>query len=336
MSLSIDVVVVAYNHWALTDSCLRHLAAQTRAHRVILVDNGSTDGTQERLAAAWPEVRHVRLERNLPFTRAVNTGVAAGDGDCVVLLNNDVDLRPDCLAALAAPLERDPRTGAVAALMLRPDGTTIDSMGIAVDPTLAAFARHQGRPAACASESVPRLAGAEGTAAAYRRAAWEAAGGLDEGIEAYMEIVDLALRLRTAGWEAVAAPGATGLHAGSATFGAGSVRQRSLAAFSRGYLLRRYGVLRGRHAPRALLTEAIVVAADLVRSRDAHALAGRVRGWHAARGLPRHPPPPAAALEPRITFAGSLALRRGPYAVPAARPHVLRRSSARSAADAEA
>jgi N-acetylglucosaminyl-diphospho-decaprenol L-rhamnosyltransferase len=333
--LSIDVVLVAFNHWALTESCLRHLAAQTREHRVVLVDNGSTDETPSRVAADWPGVHHLRLDRNLAFTRAVNAGVAAGAGDCVVLLNNDVDLQPDCLEQLVAPLERDAAVGSVATLMLRPGEQAIDSMGITVDPTLAAFARLQGQPPERAADAVPRLAGPEGTAAAYRRAAWEQVGGLDEGMEAYMEIVDLALRLRTAGWATAAAPRAVGVHLGSATFVTGSVRQRRLAGFSRGYMLRRYGVLRSRQAARTLLTEAVAVAGDAVRSRDLHALAGRVAGWRGARGRPRHPAPPADALEPRITFTGSLALRRGPYVVPANRPQVLRRSSARSAGEAD-
>ena len=103
-----------------------------------------------------------------------------------------------------------------------------------------------------------------------------------------------------------------GTHLGSATFGFRSDFSRYHGGRGRGYLLRRYGVLRGRHAPRALATEAIVCAADLVLSRDARALRGRVAGWRAARGLPRHPPPPPEAIARDISFLGSLRLRRGP------------------------
>lgn len=316
MTDSIDVVVLAYNHWDLTSSCLEHLASQTRAHDVIVVDNGSTDHTREALRRGWPEVRVVELDHNHPFTRAVNLGVAAGEGEHVVMLNNDVDLRPDCLEHLIAPLEQDERIGSVAALMLRPDEETegeqrIDSMGVTTDVTLAGFARLQGLPASLANQRRPLLTGPEGTAAAYRRIAWTQVGGLDESIEAYMEILDLAWRLRQAGWRTACATDAVGVHLGSATFGRRSVRQRRLSGFSRGYLLRRYGVLRSRYALRTLLTEAIVIVGDAIISRDFASLRGRLAGWRAARGMQRRPMPPVEAIDTTISLRHSLALRRG-------------------------
>lgn len=310
MSASIDVVVPAYNHYELTSSCLRHLAAQTEPHRVIVVDNGSTDETRESLARDWPEVQVLALEHNHAFTRAVNLGVAAGRGEHIVLMNNDVDLRPDCLEHLIAPLERDPQLGSVATVLLTPGERSIDSVGVTTDVTLAGFPRLQGLASERAGEEQPVLTGPEGTAAAYRRAAWEQVGGLDELIRAYMEILDLAWRLRQAGWETTSAPEAIGVHLGSATFGRGSAAQRRLAGFSRGYLLRRYGVLRGRFAPRTLLTETLVMSGDAVLTRDLASLRGRLAGWRAARGMERHPRPPAEAIDATITFRDSLALRR--------------------------
>jgi GT2 family glycosyltransferase len=176
--------------------------------------------------------------------------------------------------------------------------------------TLAGFPRLQGLASERAGEEQPVLTGPEGTAAAYRRAAWEQVGGLDELIRAYMEILDLAWRLRQAGWETTSAPEAIGVHLGSATFGRGSAAQRRLAGFSRGYLLRRYGVLRGRFAPRTLLTETLVMSGDAVLTRDLASLRGRLAGWRAARGMERHPRPPAEAIDATITFRDSLALRR--------------------------
>ncbi len=310
MSASIDVVVPAYNHYELTSSCLRHLAAQTQPHHVIVVDNGSTDETRESLARDWPEVQVLALEHNHAFTRAVNLGVAAGRGEHIVLMNNDVDLRPDCLEHLLAPLQRDPQLGSVATVLLTVGERAIDSVGVTTDVTLAGFPRLQGLAPERAGEEQPVLTGPEGTAAAYRRAAWEQVGGLDESIRAYMEILDLAWRLRQAGWQTTSAPEAIGMHLGSATFGRGSAGQRRLAGFSRGYLLRRYGVLRGRFAPRTLLTEAFVVSGDAVLTRDLAALRGRLAGWRAARGMERHPRPPAEAIDATITFCDSLALRR--------------------------
>ncbi len=281
MAAAIDVVIPVMGHYELTSECLEHLARQSLEHRVLVVDDGSPDDTVARLGDEWPGVRVLEMGSNQGYTRAVNRGVSAAEGEVVVLLNNDVQLRPDFLELLTAPILSDPSVGSVASTMLRPDALTIDSVGVSADVTLAGFARLQGAPASSADSPRPLLAGPEGTAGAYRRSAWEQVGGLDENITAYMEILDLALRLRAAGWGAACAPLAVGIHLGSATYGRRSARQRRLAGHSRGYLLRRWGVLRTRAAPRTLATEAIVVAA---RPRAVPRLGGRPR---AAGGLAR-------------------------------------------------
>lgn len=313
MPASIDVVIVAYGRYELTDDCLRHLRGQTVEHRVILVDNGSTDDTSARVRKEWPEVWLERFDENRGFAEACNRGVAAGAGEIVVLLNNDVDTHPDFLARLVAPLPADPKVGSVAALMLQPGERLIDSAGLTADATLACFPRLQGLPASQAGCERPVLTGPAGTAAAYRRAAWEQVGGLDEAMFAYMEDFDLALRLRSAGWSTVLAPDAFGVHLGSATHGHRSAWQRRHGGFGRGYLLRRYGLLRGRGAVRTLATEVVVVGADLVISRDLAALGGRVAGWRAGRRAARRTRPPAEAVDDTIGFRDSLALRRGVY-----------------------
>ena len=126
-----------------------------------------------------------------------------------------------------------------------------------------------------------------------------------------MEILDLALRLRSGGWSAAAAPDAIGIHLGSRTYGyRGKARQRRIAGFSRGYLLRRYGVLRRRVAARALFTEVLVVLADAILCRDLAALRGRVRGWRAARGM--RPPPLAPAGGDRLVDLAAQIARAAP------------------------
>jgi GT2 family glycosyltransferase len=313
MAPSIDVVIVAYNRYDLTDSCLRHLRAQTAEHQLIVVDNGSTDDTRARLRAEWPAVHLESFDENRGFAEACNRGVAAGSGVIVVPLNNDVDARPDFLERLVAPLARDPGIGAVAALMLQPGERLIDSAGLTADVTLGGFPRLQGLDVAEAGRELPILTGPAGTAAAYRRRAWEQVGGLDEAIFAYMEDFDLALRLRSAGWTAAVAVDAVGVHLGSATHGHRSALQRRRGGFARGYMLRRYGLLRGRTALRTLATETAVVLGDLVISRDLEALQGRVSGWRAGRDAKRLPPPPADAIDVGIGFRDSLALRLGVY-----------------------
>jgi len=280
---------------------------------VIVSDNGDSSETAERVGREWPAVRLIRSADRLSFAAACNRGAEAGDGDVVVLLNNDVYCLPDWLERLIAPLEAEPQAGSVACLLVQPGEQVIDSVGLCADLTLAGFPRLAGLPVARAGDARPRLAGPAGAAAAYRRTAWDQAAGLDEAIFAYSEDLDLALRLRGAGWRASAAPEAVGMHLGSATHGRRTAWQRRHAGFARGYLLRRYGVLRSRQAMRALSTEAAVVLGDAVLSRDLAALSGRVAGWRSASGLTRRSAP-ADALDPEIGIRDSLALRMSIYA----------------------
>jgi GT2 family glycosyltransferase len=310
---TVDVVIPVHNRWDLTESCLQHLREQTSSHQVVVCDNGSTDGTPERARSTFPEARIVELGANLGFSVACNAGVRAGDGEIVVLLNNDVDCPPDFVERLIGPFAAHDRIGSVAAVLLRPADRRIESFGVTVDATLAGYPRLRGCTSAEAQASRPSLAGPSGAAGAYRRAAWEEVDGLDEGAFSYGEDVDLALRLRAAGWSAVGADDAVAVHVGSATARARSAWQRYQGGFSRGYFLRRYGVLSGRGAVRAFATEAIAVAGDaLVYSHDIAALRGRIRGWRAAAGLPRREMP-VDAVDRGITFTESLRLRRDIY-----------------------
>lgn len=311
---SIDVVVPVHNGWATTRRCLECLQAQTLAHAVIVCDNGSTDDTVERVRDAFSHVLLIQLGSNLGFPVACNRGVAAGTADVVVLLNNDVEFSADFLEHLVAPLSASDSVGSAVPLLLRPGEDSIDSFGLAVDATLAGYPRLRGLPVRAAQSTRPRLIGPTGAAGAYRRRAWEDVGGLDEGVFAYGEDVDLAVRLRAVGWAAAGAADAVATHIGSVTAVARSAWQRYQAGFSRGYFLRRNGILRSKYATRAVATELIAVAGDaLVYSHDLAGLRGRLAGWRAAAGRPRHGPPPGDAVDLEITFTQSLRLRRSVY-----------------------
>lgn len=311
MPLSVDIVIPTSGRYSLTESCLAHLARQSRSHTVIVSDNGADGETAERIRDEWPAVRLIRSQDRLSFAAACNRGADAGASDVIVLLNNDVDCSVDWLEHLIAPLEADEQTGSVACLLVRPDGR-IDSVGLCADCTLAGFPRLAGFPISRATDPRPRLVGPAGAAGAYRRAAWEQARGLDEAIFAYLEDLDLALRLRGAGWRASVAPDAIGVHLGSATHGHRSAWQRRHAGFARGYLLHRYGILRGSQAMRALATEVAVASGDTIFSRDFAAASGRIAGWRSASGLSGRSVP-ADVLDPEIGICDSLALRMKTY-----------------------
>jgi N-acetylglucosaminyl-diphospho-decaprenol L-rhamnosyltransferase len=294
-----DVVIPTWRGREMLERCLRALAADPSAHCTIVVDNASHDGTAELVGHAFPDVRLVELSENAGFGRAVNAGARVGDGEAIVLVNNDVIVEPGFVRAITEPL-RDPEVGMVAGLTLMPGCERVDGFGIELDGTLAAYNRLRGEPLARGELSRLRApAIPSGGAAAYRRSAFEAAGGFDERLFAYGEDVDLGLRLRAAGWRTQAAPDARGVHLGGATIGVDSPAQRELAGFARGYLLRRYGVFRTRAAPRALLFELLVVGWGAARHHTLLPVRARVHGWRAARGAPRRIP--EGAVDPAIS-----------------------------------
>jgi N-acetylglucosaminyl-diphospho-decaprenol L-rhamnosyltransferase len=307
MSSSVDVVITTHEGWELTQRCLEHLREQTREHRVIVSDGASRDGTPENIKALFPHVTLITHSDDPGYAVATNHGVAAGGGDVILLLNNDTFCRPDFLEHVVAAFD-DERVGAAAPVTLRPDERTIDGVGLTLDVTIAPFIRLNGRPHTEATLNRPTLVAPGGGADAYRRAAWMEAGGFDDRLSFYGADLDLGLRLHSLGWDTVAAPEAVAVHLRSATSGHRSKRARESGGWARGYLLRRWGVLRSRAAVRALATETLVALGDLALSRDTVALRSRIDGWRYAGSLPRRRVPPGA-VDPGIGFVESLRLR---------------------------
>jgi N-acetylglucosaminyl-diphospho-decaprenol L-rhamnosyltransferase len=289
-----DVVIPTWRARDILERCLRALEADPSPKRVIVVDNGSRDGTVELVRDAFPAVTLVELPENAGFGRAVNAGVRVGNGEAIVLINNDMCVEPGYVAAITMPLATS-GMGMVAGLTTIPDAGGVDGFGIELDRGLAAYNRGRQAPPG-------RLAMPSGGAAAYRREAWEEVGGFDEALFAYGEDVDLGLQLRARGWRAAEAVQARAAHLGGATAQVDSQFQRELAGFARGFLLRRYGVLRSRGALHALAIDALVVAWGLLRHRTAVPLRARVRGWRAAGADGPRPLPPDV-VDPEIGIA---------------------------------
>jgi N-acetylglucosaminyl-diphospho-decaprenol L-rhamnosyltransferase len=297
----VDVVIPTWRGRDLLRRCLAALRADASPKRVIVVDNASADGTAALVGGEFPDVTLVELADNVGFGRAVNAGVRIGEAEAIVLINNDVVVAPGFVDAIVAPLAA-PHVGMVAGLTTIPDTDLVDAFGIELDRALLSYNRARNAPV---GTPAGRLAMPSGGAAAYRRVAWEAAGGFDEAFFAYGEDVDLGLRLRALGWEAAEAPDARGVHLGGTTVGVDSPFQRQLAGFARGFMLRRYGILRSSAAPRSLLLDALVISWGLVRHRTLVPLRARLRGWHAAaRGGRRALP--AAAIDPDVGLVESL------------------------------
>jgi GT2 family glycosyltransferase len=280
------VYIPHFNGFGRLEKALLSLREQTRPVGVVVVDNGSGDGSPELLRERFPDVGLVELERNLGFGPALNRAIAERPADPVLLLNNDVECEPGFVEAMLEAASGGAEM--VAGVLLQEAAPElIDSAGVVADRTLMGFDHLHGKPVA-ALEGAPAPLGPSGGAALYRLDAFEAAGGFDERIFLYYEDLDLALRLRAAGARCELAGGARAIHAYSASSGAASGFKYGHSGWSRGYMLRRYGVLsQPSGALRALAVEGTLCAGQLLRDGTAAGLQGRLRGWRDGAGLER-------------------------------------------------
>jgi hypothetical protein len=221
---AVDVAVVIPNYqgerWL--PGVLESIAAQTVAPaEVVVVDDGSTDGSLALLASRFPAVRVIALGSNGGFARTANAGIAAVGAEAVALVNTDVVLAPDWLERAVAALATSPRTVAVATKMVDLDDPSLlyDAGDVlrrdGACEQRGRFERDEGRYDA-PGEVFSACAGA----ALYRRAAVLEAGGFEERFGTYLEDVDLGLRLRLAGGRCRWEPRAVARHAGGGSSGA--------------------------------------------------------------------------------------------------------------------
>ena len=278
--MTATVIVPTFRGAERIGSLLDSLRRQTAEHQVLVVDNGSTDGTAGVLAR-YPEVETIRLDRNAGFGRAVNLAARRADGDSLVLVNDDCVCDDGFVERIVAPLGGETVMSA-GVLRDHVDPDLIDSAGMELSRTLMVFDYLHGQPLeALHLASAP--IGPSAAAAGFDRAAFLDEGGFDEALFAYWEDVDLVLRLRTGGGRCAFCPDAQGTHSHSATLGSGSPAKNRLMGFGRGYVLRKWSVARGSRAMRVLAEEASLCAGQALIDGNAVGLSARVRGARAAR-----------------------------------------------------
>ncbi len=231
-----SLIIPAWNGVTWIADCLRSIEPQCRpGDEVIVVDNGSTDGTPDLVARDFPQARLIRLERNLGFAGGVNRGLEAARGDVLVLINQDVTLREGCLDALRRRLDES-GAGIVGCKLLYPDGRTIQHAGgILHYPR--AEADHRGyRQLDDGSWDTPAdVDYVTGALFAFDRTVLNAVGLFDEGFyPAYYEEVDYCFRARAAGIAVIYEPAAVAVHHESQSLDMGSPAYRR--AMQRGRL----------------------------------------------------------------------------------------------------
>jgi N-acetylglucosaminyl-diphospho-decaprenol L-rhamnosyltransferase len=284
--------VVNYEAGEHLVACVRSLLGDRSgggAPEVVVVDNGSTDGSADALAAALPDVPVVRPGANLGYSAAANRGIATTAAPVVAVCNADVELEPGTAAALLARFDAEPDLGALGPAVRNRDGSVYPSarsvprVGDAVGHGVLGLVRPTNRFTRRYREldADPSRARdsdfVSGAAIWLRRAAVDAVGGWDEGYFMYVEDVDLCWRLRGAGWRVAYEPGGSVVH----VQGASTARHPYRMILEHHRSLARFAAKRWHGAKRLLLVPAAAfLALRAVGAMGAHAL-----GWRG--GQPR-------------------------------------------------
>ena len=315
----LSAIVVNFRRPELLRTCLRSL--ETSLERLeaetelVVVDNGSADGSTELVRAEFPGATVVALARNRGFAGGVNAGLERSSGEFVLLLNNDATVEPEAVGELLRVAEAAQDVAAVAAQMRFADRPqTINSAGIGVDRLGVVYDRLVGAPASASERAPAEVFGASGGAALWRRAALESVGRFDEPFFVYLEDADVAWRARMRGWHALYAPGAVVYHHHSATATHASDFKYFWVGRNRIRLLARNADARHllRQAPALLAYDLAYIAYAAARDRTLAPLRGRLRGvseWRSARrsgAAGRRP----VELAPRRGLGAALRRRR--------------------------
>jgi len=193
------IVVLNWNAWQETTKCVADLLRlDYPRYRIMVVDNGSRDGSVEQLRAAFPELQVIEAGGNRGFGGGTNLGMryALTEGaDLIWVVNNDTDISPGCLSSLVSVLERNPSAGII--------GPTVVSRSEGRPEPLNRFPPGVSRPsvpAAVAPADLECLDTAPGAAMLLRRGVLDLLGGFDERYFHYFEDTDLCWRAWRAGW----------------------------------------------------------------------------------------------------------------------------------------
>jgi GT2 family glycosyltransferase len=284
---TLSIVIVTWNGRRHLPECLAALRPQLPPDaELILVDNGSADGTVAWARASAPELRIIELAHNHGFAGGVNAGLRAARGELLLLINDDAFAEPGFLAALLAAATALPEVGAFAAVLTfnhRPE--LVASAGIRLRRDGLALDLWPGRAVSELPHTPLPIAGPSGGAALYRRTLLEDIGLMEASFFNYLEDADLVWRSLLRGWRSVVVPQARARHVYSATGGYGSPFKQRLLGRNRYRTIIRCipGALLLRCLPAILLYEVLATGHALLRGHHA-AVAGRI---DALKELPR-------------------------------------------------
>lgn len=282
----VSVIIVNWNGGKVLKQCLTALSDQVfQDFEIVVVDNGSTDGSVEGLEINYPGVQVKRLNQNRGFAAANNLGVLSAKGRWIALLNNDAFPSPGWLEALVLATEKNPDfTFFASCQIMSPKNGVVDGMGDVYHVSGMAWRRGHGRPLHNTRTGPEEVFGPCAAAALYRRDVFFEVGGFDEDYFCYHEDVDLAFRLRLRGNRCLYLPEAVVEHVGSSSQGARSdfVIYHSHRNLCWSFLKNMPSYLFWLYLPPHLLLNA---AALIWFSLNGHGRAVWKAKWHAWKGL---------------------------------------------------
>ncbi len=219
----VSVVIPNWNGKKFLQGCLDSLVASDYALiEVVMVDNGSHDGSVEFLESNYPQIKLVKFAQNTGFSVAVNAGIRNSSGEFIALLNNDTVVEANWISEMVAAMRKHPEIGSTGCKMLGyDDRTLLDGAGDGY--------RRGGLPGRIGHREKDKgqfdqeryILGPCGGAALYRRSMLDEIGLFDEDYFAYLEDVDIGLRAQSAGYKCLYVPTAIMYHLGCGTTGSG-------------------------------------------------------------------------------------------------------------------
>jgi len=221
--LDLSIVLVCWNNKEYLDPCLKSLyeTGMKNSFDVIVVDNGSTDGSQQMLAEKYPDVKIIQNVENVGLGKASNQGIEVTKGRYVLLLNNDTIVNGSAFDAMVDFLNENPKAGAVGGKIFNPDGTVQTCYNyfstfqeeFLIATRLGKLIR-PGYPAIVNADEIKSVDWITSACLMVRRSALDAVGLLDENYFIYGDEADLQYRIKEAGWKIYYLPQATIIHYG--------------------------------------------------------------------------------------------------------------------------
>lgn len=215
--MELSIVIVSYNTKLLLQRCLKSLGEKkSNEWEIIVVDNASTDGTQQMLEEKFPLVKLIKNTENVGFAKAVNKGISLAEGGSILLLNSDTEVKENTLTVLLE-FEKKVRPAIIGLEMLNPDGSTQSSV-FRLPTIKGAFAEYWlGKKGSFSKyqpegESNQEVEAVSGGAMLISRAVIDKIGLLDERYFMYFEDLDYCRRARKAGFKIYYLPSSKVVH----------------------------------------------------------------------------------------------------------------------------